>query len=337
MTDRDLSHGTSLFQALRQMEDGTAVYGRTIEPRDEPARLAQALRTSFGVSDIEHLSRASDDQPATLEINAFGLFGPEGPMPLHLTWWMQRRTSERWYDEESGKPVADTGFLDFCNMLQHRMIGLFYRAWADTRPEVDADRGGSGPIGRMSRAMAGIGMPNGGTGDSEIDRMCLLQMTSFSMETVWPEKIELALQGLLNVPAQVREFIGNWMKLPEGLQSRLGAPIGGVLGKDCLAGKRVWMRQNRIEVVLGPLSRHEYRELLPRTERFNRLRAALSRVIGGGPDVDLRLVMAGDRVPSPVIGQVQLGYDAWLPKSSQSDAGDLCIRAIRATQRDHRK
>ncbi|MDW3224244.1 MAG: type VI secretion system baseplate subunit TssG [Paracoccaceae bacterium] len=330
----DLPIGTSFFQALRQLEDGKAVYGRTRDRADEPARLAQALRTGFAKGDIDNLRPARGKRPAVLTVNAFGLFGPEGPMPLHLSWWMQRRQSDRWYDEETGDIVADTGFLDFCNMLQHRMIGLFYRAWADTRAEVDADRGGTGVVGSMGRAISGLGLPEGRTGDPHIDAMCLTQATSMAQEQTWPGKLASGLQHLFGVPVTVREFVGNWMDLPPRLQSRLAHPVGGRLGVDTVAGARIYMRQNRIEVTLGPMKLSEYRQFLPGSVRFDRLRRALSRLIGGGPDADVRLVLAGEDVPPARLGQVGLGRDAWLGRIDAAPADDLCLRAVRTTFRE---
>ena len=325
--------GSTMFQALRQIEAGQPIFGRTTEPDDEPVKLAQMLRTSFAKSDVEKLKPARNGQKAELLVNAFGLFGPEGPMPLHWSWWMQRRLSERWYDPETGEPVADTGFLDFCNMLQHRMIGLFYRAWADTRPEVDADRGGSGLVAQLGQAFAGQQLRDSGSGDEAIDTICLSQSTSVAVQRTWPDKLQLALESLVGGPISIREFVSNWMELPRDIQSRLGRPSGTTLGQDCVVGSRVLMRQNRIEVAIGPLDLASYRRLLPEGEKLRQLRRALSRLIGGGPDADVRLLLAADEVPAARIGQVALGYDAWLPRATSAPAGDLCIRQARQSQR----
>ena len=79
----------------------------------------------------------------------FGLFGSGGPLPLHLTVHaMDRR-----------RHAGDETFIDFCDLLQHRLIALYYRAWADARPQVQHDRPGQDRFGLYVGALAGFGMP----------------------------------------------------------------------------------------------------------------------------------------------------------------------------------
>ena len=81
-------------------------------------------------------------------------------MPLHLTRWVLDRLSQRWFAGADVEATSDTTFLDFVNILQHRMIALFYRAWADAHPAVQVERRVGGRVHSMLRAMAGMGMPD---------------------------------------------------------------------------------------------------------------------------------------------------------------------------------
>ena len=55
----------------------------------------------------------------------FGLFGPDGPLPLHLTEYARdRRRNHR-----------DPTFERFADLFHHRALSLFYRAWANAQPD----------------------------------------------------------------------------------------------------------------------------------------------------------------------------------------------------------
>ena len=84
--------------------------------------------------------------PDKLAVLLFGLFGSGGPLPLHLTLHaMDRR-----------RQAGDDTFIDFCDLLQHRLIALFYRAWADARPQVQHDRPDQDRFRLYVGALAGI-------------------------------------------------------------------------------------------------------------------------------------------------------------------------------------
>lgn len=67
---------------------------------------------------------ASDEGPARLEQFFFGLGGPNGPLPLHLTEYMRERQRNH----------ADPTSKRFLDVFHHRLLSLFYRAWAEARP-----------------------------------------------------------------------------------------------------------------------------------------------------------------------------------------------------------
>ena len=97
-------------------------------------------------------SRRRTDSRARVTVANLGLLGPEGPMPLHLTRWVLDRLSQRWFAGADAHETSDTTFVDFVNILQHRMIALFYRAWADAHPAVQVERRVGGRVRSMLRS-----------------------------------------------------------------------------------------------------------------------------------------------------------------------------------------
>ncbi|MGT2466149.1 type VI secretion system baseplate subunit TssG [Mesorhizobium atlanticum] len=85
---------------------------------------------------------------------------------------MLDRLSQRWFTGADAEQTSDTTFVDFVNILQHRMIALYYRAWADAHPAVQVERSVGGRVRAMlEAAMAGVGLP--GTQDPELDTVRL--------------------------------------------------------------------------------------------------------------------------------------------------------------------
>ncbi|MBX4144998.1 type VI secretion system baseplate subunit TssG, partial [Ralstonia pickettii] len=117
---RAAPHGYDLFQAP---------LGHAVRPRDEPVRLGQRPSLAFAAS---MLAGVTDDGtvPPRIAIHGFGLFGPNGPLPTHLTEYAHERAAQH----------DDPTFAAFADLFHHRLILLFYRAWADAQPTVTLDR-----------------------------------------------------------------------------------------------------------------------------------------------------------------------------------------------------
>ncbi|TPI26986.1 type VI secretion system baseplate subunit TssG [Mesorhizobium sp. B3-2-1] len=314
------------FELLRRLEQRRGLFGHSGTADREPARLGQHVRLSFSARDVVKLQDAGEKAPARVTVANLGLLGPEGPMPLHLTRWVLDRLSQRWFTGADAEQTSDTTFVDFVNILQHRMIALYYRAWADAHPAVQVERSVGGRVRAMLEAMSGIGLP--GTQDPELDTVRLRQAGSLASQVDGVERLTLFLATAFKVPVQVKEFVAAWTTIPTALQTRLGKAHAG-LGRGATIGPRVFSRQSRIELRVGPLSLDDFRSFLPGERRLGLFKKAVRDMIGETLDVDLRIVLALKAVPPPRVGTVQLGRTAWLARPAErGDADDLRLHAI---------
>ncbi|MER8677559.1 MULTISPECIES: type VI secretion system baseplate subunit TssG [unclassified Mesorhizobium] len=321
-----LSESFDFFELLRRLERQGGLFGHSGRPDREPARLGQNVRLSFAVQDVVDFREPTDNSPARVTVNNLGLLGPEGPMPLHLTRWVLDRLSQRWYAGAEARQTSDTTFVDFVNILQHRMIALYYRAWADAHPAVQVERGVGGRVRSMLEAMAGIGLP--GTQDAELDAVKLRQAASLASQVDGPERLTLFLAEAFKVPVVLKEFVGAWMTIPKALQSRLAGSYA-TLGRSATIGPRSFSRQSRIELRIGALSYIDYKAFLPGGERLKLLKQAVRDLIGETIDVDLRIVLAAKAVPPAKLGTVQLARTTWLARNpARGDAEDMRLRTI---------
>ena len=98
------------FAALRIIEAAHAERARLGEGRrggDEPVRLAQPPELAFPPGDIAGLD-TPPGRPPRLRTHLMGLFGPHGPLPLHLTVRARERAPVGEFGEE-GKRRARVG------------------------------------------------------------------------------------------------------------------------------------------------------------------------------------------------------------------------------------
>jgi type VI secretion system protein ImpH len=321
-----LSDTFDFFELLRRLERRGWLFGHSGEPEREPARLGQHVRLSFSAKDVVEFREANDKAPARVTVANLGLMGPEGPLPLHLTRWVLDRLSQRWFTGADAQQTSDTTFVDFVNILQHRMIALYYRAWADAHPAVQIERAVGGRVRAMLEAMAGIGLP--GTQNPDLDTVKLRQAASLASQVDGPERLTLFLAEAFKVPVQIKEFVAAWMAIPAALQTRL-AKAYAALGRGATIGPRVFNRQSRIELRVGPLGYEDFKTFLPGGPRLKLFKQAVLDMVGESLDVDLRIVLAREAVPLPCLGAVQLGRTAWLARPAErGDADDMRLRTI---------
>src|SRR5437899_1450522 len=279
-----LSEAFDFFELLRRLEQRSGLFGHSGRPDREPARLGQHVRLAFSARDLVQFREADDKAPARVTVANLGLLGPEGPMPLHLTRRVLDRLSQRWFAGADAQQTSDTTFVDFVNILQHRMIALYYRAWADAHPAVQVERAVGGRVRAMLEAMAGIGLP--GTQDPELDTVRLRQAGSLANQVDGAERLTLFLATAFKVPVQIKEFVAAWITIPAALQSRVGKAYAA-LGRGATIGPRVFSRQSRIELRVGPLSLDDFKSFLPGERRLAIFKKAVRDMIGEALDVDL--------------------------------------------------
>ncbi|EYD76444.1 Uncharacterized protein ImpH/VasB [Rubellimicrobium mesophilum DSM 19309] len=319
----------SFFELLRRLEGPGLAFGRAGGPEREPARLGQGTRMAVATRDVARVAMSPAGIPA-VEVEVIGLLGPEGPMPLHLTRWVFERVSQRWFVAGSEHATSDTAALDFCNMLQHRMIALYWRAWGDAQPAVQADRPAAGRVGATLGALAGIGLPGqrgAAPAARETEAVKLDHAMQIAQEVHGSERLTAPVAALLGAPVRLVEFVGGWIDLPAPLQTRIGR-VHAKLGQGAVVGARVFSRQDRAELRVGPVGLGLYLRLADEPALRARLRHLVLHLVGRETDIDLRPVLTQAEVPEPRLGRVALERTAWLPTRRAADRDDLRLRRI---------
>jgi len=321
------------YQTLRLLEclySEKPRWGYARRPADEPVRLGQAPDLSFAPAPIASFEPAQDGRPSHLQVRLFGLLGPNGPLPIHLTEYARERL----------RHPGDATFSRFLDLFHHRFLALFYQAWAQAQPHVNRDRPKEDRFAVYFGSFLGVSRKAFYDRDTVPDVAKFFHVGALIRQVRNAEGLGAILRDFFRVPVQIEEFVGHWLFLDAAERTSLKGD-GAQLGFGAVVGRGVWDRQHKFRIHLGPLTLAEYESFLP-ASRTARLRASgsdgasLKKLVDWVRlylcfelDWDARLRLKHDEVPALKLGLAgRLGWTTWLGRRrSPMDADDLCLDA----------
>lgn len=307
-----------LFQILRRLDAQGGLewpLGRAPHPHQEPIRLGQQPSLSFAPSTLASAGPASDSPAYQLMIYSFGLFGPNGPLPLHFTEYVRERYLHN----------QDRTLLDFINLFHHRLILLFYRAWANSQPTVSLDREDDQAFTRYLSSVIGMGTDRLRPQDSLPTHAKYFMAGHLVRQGRDAEGLAKILRYYFQVPVRIIENIPVWLSIAPEQQTRLVADKGLQLGLDVFLGRAVRDVQHKFRIELGPMSLAEYQRFMPGSPQAMELRDWVRHYVGIEYLWDVRLILRKEQVSRATLSDGQrLGLSSWLrDNDGANDAGDL--------------
>ena len=301
--------------------------GQALRPRQESLRLAQSADIDFAASALQHL-QLRGDAPPRLVVRFFGLLGPQGPMPLHFTEFVRDRTHHH----------GDTTLAHFLDMFHHRLLSLFYRAWAQSQPVVHLDRPHDDRYRAWLAACAGTPAHSGALPGAAL----AYHAGWFAGGTSNPEGLAKVLRQFFGVTVRVEQNVGHWLPIDAADRSRLGHARNRVersgaapakLGRSANPGSRVWDRQYRFRIHLGPLELAQYLAFLPGGAAWDALQDGVQLLAGREMQWDLQLDLLPTQRPAACLGRtagnVRLGVVGWLGRARAGQGQATPPRALR--------
>ena len=293
--------------------------GEAARPSEESVRLGQTPTLKFATSTIDAFEAGDGSRPARLSSYFFGLFGPNGPLPLHLTEYAHSR--ELNFD--------DPTFRRFADVFHHRLLTLFYRAWAAAQPAVSLARPrGARRFDTYVGSLIGIAAPEFRNRDAVADEAKLALAGRLGLATRPAEGLTGVLADFFGLPFTVRQFVGEWLELAEGDRLRLGEDErSGTLGANAVLGGNVWSCQHAFELVCGPIGFGDFVRLLPGRPSLAKLRDLVRNYVGDELKWTVNLVLEREEVPAAVLGVAgELGWTTWLGRrQAVTDADDVVV------------
>ncbi|MBZ8141137.1 type VI secretion system baseplate subunit TssG [Rubrivivax gelatinosus] len=313
----------ALLRRLDALHPGLPRTGSALRPSQEALRLGQPPELDFAPAALQKLERR-DGAPPRLLVRFFGLLGPQGPMPLHLTEHVRERQHQH----------ADAAGAHFLDLFHHRLLALFYRAWAQAQPVVHGDRPGDDRFIAWLAALAGT--PGAAAGVEPRALAC--QAGLLSMRVRPAEAMAKVLAQQFDTAVEVQPNVAQWLPIDAQDCSALGfarnrAERGGrpaaALGRCASAGSRVWDRQFRFRLRLGPLPLARYLDFLPGGRHWSALLHWVGVLARPELQCELELVLAAADRPAPRLQRgLRLGVTSWLaaPRGAAPAATALRLR-----------
>ncbi|WP_020394427.1 type VI secretion system baseplate subunit TssG [Thiolinea disciformis] len=299
------------YAALRQLEcyfRDKPRLGESVRSSDDPVRLEQEPSNLFAPSSLFSCSTQADGY-MRLRVLFFGLFGPNGAMPNHFTEYVQERRRVE---------VRDEATLAFFNLFHHRLLSLFYRAWAEKEPTVQRDRPETDHFNQYVGSLLGLGIEELQNRDVMPDDNKRYFSAYLGDSRHHVSGLVSIVETFLKIPCRIQEFVGEWLCIPEEARSRLGKSSGGHLGIDTVLGSHSWQCQYRFRLIVGPMDLDDYESLLPRQAKFDLLKALVRNYLGDELNWDVQLILKKEQVPTSQLKHYGLlGWNTWLKATTR--------------------
>jgi type VI secretion system protein ImpH len=335
-------HSFGFFQAVRMLElffrRQRCAQGEVVS---REIRFRASLSTAFPASEIERLVAldvagvepsapidAEAERQALRDIHSvhltpafFGLLGQQGVLPAHYT----EQLAER---EVFSRDAAARHFLE---LFSNRATGLFYSAWKKYRPALHYESDRHKTFMPVVMALAGYG-PQGTRERSDYgvaglhDEVAAHYAGLLRHRPVSAVQIQRLLGDYFGIAIRVEQFVGHWYVVPETQRTSLGGSAA-VLGKTALCGARVWQRNLRVRLWLGPLKRGDYEQFLPQGSARPALSQWLRMLTGDALEYEVKPVLHKDAVRGTTLSagsEARLGWDAFLcTRPAVQDCADV--------------
>jgi type VI secretion system protein ImpH len=312
-------HDYDFYQTLRRLECfyvDQPRWGEAHRPIDEPVRLGQDPDLAFAPAPLAWFGHERGDVKPRLQVRLFGLLGPNGPLPIHITEYARERLHN----------AGDRTLSRFLDVFHHRFVALFYRAWAQAQPHVNRDRPDADRFGGYVGALLGLRPQAFRHRDAVPDIAKLFHVGALVRHVRNAEGLRSILQQFFRVPVRIEQFVMHWMALAPSERTYL-ARQGATLGHGAVLGARVWDGQHKFRVQIGPLTLPEYESFLPGGSRLGQLVDWVAFYLSFELDWDVRLILQHDHVPPLTLDRTRrLGWTTWLgTRRTSRNAGDLCL------------
>lgn len=239
----------------------------------------------------------------------FGMLGASGALPNTYTEMLLRR-------EQSHRDSTARAFLD---IFTNRATALFYAAWRKYRLPLHYEHERSRAYLPALLSLAGLGHAAQRQplrdGEGEVfDETVAGYAAAVQHRPMSAVFLQRVLSDYFQSSIRIEQFLGKWYDVPPAQMSQLGG-TNATLGLTALAGARVWQRDLRIRLWIGPLKRSQFRAFFPGRAHAKALEKMLALLAGITVEYEVRLILAREDVRPVSLGESQgshLGWDSFL-------------------------
>jgi type VI secretion system protein ImpH len=235
-----------------------------------------------------------------------GFLGSSGVLPSHYT----ERIGNHEHDQ------GDAGPREFLDIFSTGSLRLFYRAMGKHRPQFMVDENDEDRYLAILLSLAGF-RPTPPADNKIADEVLASYAAQFRSRAVPASVIAGVLAEYFGVPVELEQLIGTWEQIPAAHQAQVGV-ANDELAIGVLLGERIYRRDSRARLRIGPLQKDEFNDFLPEADAALALKQILCQFCGAGVAFEIRLVLKKDDVVGARLAgneglpEARLGLDAFL-------------------------
>ena len=332
----------ALVRTLENANTAKPRLGKGKSPQEENIRFGQLPYLKFPPTDIAEIIEGGRTAgvDATIILYFFGLLGVNGPMPLEFTNYVFRRSHSHF----------DNTWRRFLDIIHHRFLTFYYRAYAANQQAMSFDRSDDDPLSFIIKSLAGISdrrmsrskdRKTDVAGDSKVksskdrraasssraenqqgrqEQLFLKSAQQFSFLAKTHRGLENMLRCLLKFNIEVRDFIPSSYDIPPVNYAFLGKKNNS-LGLNSQIGRTYTSITGKFEIRIGPVSFDEFRSFISGRAGAQLLIEAVALYLDRPLDYSLLFTVRWDTIPLAQLGfdleharwdAVQLGYTCWI-------------------------
>lgn len=272
-----------LVRLIENLKSQNPKIGFAKEPKDEAVRFGQMPYLNFPATTIHSITEKHDNgEDALILVYFLGLLGGNGPMPLSTTEYVYGRAKHHY----------DNSLRRFLDIINHRYIELFYRAFAQNELSVNFDRDKSQISNSIKMLTGALNFDNTSLKPHTIKSFA--RFLSYQDRTV--DGLKELLQDYFEQKVVIKDFVKKWQVIPKDLRMHLGTK-NTTLGVDSQLGSHYLSNTKNIEIILGPLTFEDSLSFMPKKKMFNELYEITKMYLDKTICYDLILQIKADTVP----------------------------------------
>ncbi|WP_413457888.1 type VI secretion system baseplate subunit TssG [Herbaspirillum huttiense] len=274
------------------------------------------------VAEMEQALRSGQMKYVRLTPTFMGFLGGSGSLPAHYTERIARYQLEQ----------RDEGPRAFLDAFSTRSLALFYQAWTKYRLAFQYEAGRRDTFLPLLLSLSGLGFRSlrerlqDLSGNGVRDESLAHFAGAFRHRPASAPFMQKVLGEYFSVPLQVEQFVGYWYKVPREHQTMLGS-TNSALG-TAMAGERVWQRDLRMRLRIGPLAMKDFEQFLPGKKASLALARMLGMFTGSTLEYEVQIVLRAQDVRGMALAGTneggRLGWDTFIATAPETrDRGDI--------------
>lgn len=290
-------------------------------------------KPSFAFQEVEVSKiELSHKNAIRAQVDFIGLCGAAGVLPYHYTEFLLKRSKEK-----------DDAFSHFIDFFNHRITSLFYRSQIKyslplslQRDQINDNKFNE----RVSHtdillSLVGLGTKNLANRLNFSDNTLIYYGGYFSNPIRNATNLRSMLSDYFDIKIEIDQFIGQWQDLIPDVLTQMGtsmnrAGLNSCLGQSAMLGKRAWIAQGKIRIVLGPLNKDQLNTFAPGTKVFSVMNQMVQMYLGLEHDYEFVMEIQKNDLPKNLLmnskSPPRLGWDTWVMGSSANIDKNETIR-----------